>query len=73
MLASRLRGRPAWRRTSDDEYIARHVAFNRWLKENALSTEPPMTLLDTTEITVDETVERLLLWAGNCVEYSESG
>lgn len=62
-LASRLRSRPAWRGTSDDEYIARHVEFNRWLKQNARSTEPPMTLLDTTEITVDESVERLLHWA----------
>ena len=63
-LAFRLRSRPAWRRTSDDEYIARHVEFNRWLKENASTTEPPMTLLDTTEITVDESVARLLHWAG---------
>ena len=63
-VALRLRARPAWRRTSDDEYIARHVEFNRWLKENARSTEPPMTLLDTTEIGVDESVERLLSWAG---------
>jgi len=63
-VALRLRARPAWRRTSDDEYIARHVEFNRWLKENARSTEPPMTLLDTTEIGVDESVERLLGWAG---------
>ena len=62
-LALRLRSRPAWRRTSDDEYIARHVEFNRWLKNNAHTTEPPMTLLDTTEITVDESVEQLLHWA----------
>ncbi len=64
-LAFRLRSRPAWRRTSDDEYIARHIEFNRWLKENAHSTEPPITLFDTTEITVDESVEMLLRWAGN--------
>lgn len=63
-LALRLRRRPAWRRCSDDEYIARHVEFNRWLKENASTTEPPMILLDTTEITVDESVARLLHWAG---------
>jgi broad-specificity NMP kinase len=62
-LAARLRSRPAWRRTSDDEYIARHVEFNRWLKNNARTTEPPMALLDTTEISVDESVEQLLLWA----------
>jgi len=65
VLATRLRARPAWRRTSSDEYIARHVEFNRWLKENARTTQPPMTLLDTTEITVAESVEQLLRWAGN--------
>src|SRR6185503_5391455 len=32
-LESRLRARPAWRRSSDDDYVARHVAFNRWLKD----------------------------------------
>jgi broad-specificity NMP kinase len=62
-LALRLRSRLAWRRTSDDEYIARHVKFNHWLKENARTTEPPMTLLDTTEISVAESVEQLLRWA----------
>ena len=62
-VALRLRARPAWRRTSDDEYIARHVEFNRWLKENARSTEPPMTHLDTTEITLEESVEQVQRWA----------
>jgi hypothetical protein len=69
-LASRLRSRPAWRRTSDDEYIARHKEFNRWLKENGQSTEPPITLLDTTGITVDESVELLLRWALNYMDSS---
>ena len=64
-LESRLRRRPAWRRSSDDEYIARHVAFNRWLKDNAQNTEPPMTLLDTTEISVNESVEQVQRWARN--------
>jgi len=61
-LESRLRSRPAWRNSSDEEYIKTHVAFNRWLKENARHTEPPMSLLDTSEITIDESVERVEYW-----------
>jgi adenylate kinase family enzyme len=61
-LDSRLRSRPAWRNSSDEEYIKTHVAFNRWLKENARHTEPPMSLLDTSEITIDESVERVEHW-----------
>lgn len=61
-LASRLGKRPAWRGCSSDEYIAEHIKFNRWLIANAQETEPPMTLLDTSEITVDESVEAVERW-----------
>ena len=67
VLASRLRGRPAWRRCSDDEYIEKHLVFNRWLKNNAHDTQPPITLLDTTELTVAETVERVERWISDCL------
>ena len=66
-LESRLRSRPAWRNSSDEEYIKTHVAFNRWLKENAGNTEPPMSLLDTSEITVAESVERVEDWLRDCL------
>jgi len=62
VLASRLRNRPAWRGASA-EYIDTHVEFNRWLKANAQSTQPPMTLLDTSKIAVSETVEQVEQWA----------
>jgi hypothetical protein len=65
-LESRLRSRPAWRGSSEDEYIRTHVAFNRWLKENARSTQPPMSLLDTSELAVDESVERVEKWVREC-------
>ena len=32
------------------------VDFNRWLREHADTITPPLTLLDTTESTVEETV-----------------
>ncbi len=70
-LESRLRSRPAWRNSSDEEYIKTHVAFNRWLKENARHTEPPISLLDTSEITVDESVERVEDWLRDCLDVQE--
>ena len=62
ILASRLGNRPTWRGSHKDEFIQRQVAFNRWLLNNAPHTEPPMTLLDTSEITVDETSEKVERW-----------
>jgi len=62
ILASRLRNRPPTRGTYNDECIKGQVAFNGWLLNNAQNTEPPMTLLDTSEITVDETVAKVEQW-----------
>jgi broad-specificity NMP kinase len=61
VLASRLRARPSWRNTTD-ELIAEHVKFNRWLRENAAQTSPPVTLLDTTEDSPEETAARVAAW-----------
>jgi len=66
VLASRLRSRLAWRGVST-EYIDRHVEFNRWLKANAQNTLPPLSLVDTSNITVSETVERVEQWAKSVI------
>lgn len=62
ILASRLGKRPTWRGYSNDAQIEEQVVFNRWLVNNAPNTEPPMTLLDTSETTVEETVEKVEQW-----------
>lgn len=49
-MIRRLRARPQWRRSGSDEVLERMVNFNRWLQENAESTSPPMTLLDTSAL-----------------------
>ena len=67
VLASHLRNRPPWRTTAADEQIKEQVAFNRWLKDNARSTRPPMSLLDITELTVDQTVEGVMRWVSGCL------
>lgn len=61
-LESRLRSRPITRGSHNDECISRQVDFNRWLLENGQHTQPPMTLLDNSEITVDETVAIVERW-----------
>lgn len=62
LLAARLRDLPTRRGSLKDEYIQEQVAFNRWLLNNAQNTAPPMTLLDTSEIAVDEIVEKVERW-----------
>ena len=61
VLAARLRARPAWRKTNPT-LIAAHVEFNHWLKEHAAQTEPPITLIDTTDAPVADTAARVAAW-----------
>ena len=60
-LAARLRARPKWRNTTP-ELIAEHVKFNHWLKDHAATTDPPVTLLDTTSSGIAETTARVAAW-----------
>ena len=61
VLTARLRARPSWRNTTD-ELINEHVKFNHWLKEHAATTEPPVTLIDTTRAAASETAGRVAAW-----------
>ncbi len=61
-LAQRLRQRPAWRQSHSDEYIARHVQFNHWLKSQAQQPASPMELIDTTDQSPEETARLVAGW-----------
>ena len=61
-LAGRLRQRPQWRGSGEQTYIEEHVQFNRWFKENAHKTSQQIDLLDTTEVTIGETADRVASW-----------
>lgn len=39
------------RKVTEETWIRSSLHFNRWLRENANSTTPPITLLDTTNLT----------------------
>jgi predicted kinase len=61
-LVKRLQDRPGWRKSAEPETLRRMVEFNRWFFENAHNTKPPMTLLDTTGFSIEQSVERVAGW-----------
>ncbi len=65
-LIQRLLDRPAWRRSSNEAFIASMLDFTRWLKEHADTTQPPMTLLDITGQSIEQTAESIARWLQNC-------
>jgi hypothetical protein len=64
VIAERLRSRPTWRKCGDPGYIEEHVKFNRWFKETASTIEPPVELLDTTGMSIEEASAGVARWIG---------
>lgn len=46
----------------DAGYVEASLQFNNWLKENAVLTDPAMTLLDTTNLSVEEASKLVDTW-----------
>jgi predicted kinase len=61
-LVRRLQNRRSWRNSATIDVLERMVNFNQWLTENAASTRPPMTLLDTTDLTVEQSAYETEHW-----------
>lgn len=61
-LIKRLKARPSWRNSGTEETVKNMVKFNQWLIENAAKTRPAVTLLDTSNQTVDETIADTKSW-----------
>ncbi len=61
-LQRRLMARPNWRQSGTPENLERMLDFNRWLLENAAKTEPAITLLDTTDMTLEQSVKATHDW-----------
>ncbi len=61
-LVKRLKARPSWRNSGSEEVLKNMINFNRWLIENAAKTRPAMSLLDTSNLTVDDTVAASKAW-----------
>ena len=62
VLIERLKQRPAWRKSGSTETLERMAQFNRWLREHAFTTQPAMTLYDTTQCSIAETAEDIAQW-----------
>jgi predicted ABC-type ATPase len=61
-LSERLKQRPAWRKAGSSEVVERMVQFNRWLKEHAATSQPPLMVHDTTNRPVSETTAHIAQW-----------
>lgn len=61
-LERRLKQRPQWRKSGTDENVKNMLDFNGWLRNNATTTNPPMTQVDTTAQTVPETTQAIRDW-----------
>ena len=66
-IVRRLQARPGWRKSGSDEVVQRMVGFNKWLMEHAQTTNPPMELCDTTNITLEESVNKTSAWIRSCI------
>ena len=62
ILVARLRARPAWRRSGTAEVLSTMTAFNQWLRSHAEATSPPMSLLDTSHLTLEQSVSWTHTW-----------
>ncbi len=62
LLEERLKQRPTWRQSGSRESIGGMIRINRWLKEHASTTQPPMTLYDTSHRSITETTRDVGQW-----------
>lgn len=61
VLAQRLRARPEWREW-DEPRIAEMLDYAHWLAGTAATLRPAVTLLDTTDRTVEATAREVCAW-----------
>jgi len=69
VLVERLSQRPAWRQTHHPEFIAAHVKFNQWFKNQAPEGSPAVELIDTTATTIAGTSEQVTAWIRHHLEF----
>jgi predicted kinase len=62
VLADRLHARPAWRQSSDQAFIKSQINFNHWFIENGQRMIPAILLIDTTDLTIEETATQVAKW-----------
>ena len=66
-LAARLRARPQWRACTNDAFLQSQIDFNRWFRETGPTLDPPITTLNTTHITLEETAAQVAAWIDQAI------
>lgn len=61
VMRERLLSRPAWR-CWDEERVAEMVEFAEWLRREAPTMTPPLSLIDTTSMPLTDTVATVVDW-----------
>jgi guanylate kinase len=61
-LENRLKNRPRWRNCYSEEFIEKQIEFNNWFKQYGKEKKPEIELIDTTNSTLDESVEKVKYW-----------
>jgi hypothetical protein len=65
ILSKRLKQRPAWRGARDKGFIDDQIRFNQWfVNYNKEGKLPPISIIDTSHQTIDETAESVEAWIG---------
>jgi DNA-directed RNA polymerase subunit RPC12/RpoP len=67
VLEQRLVQRPEWRQSSSPEFVKRHLEWNQWFIDNASTADPPHSILDTTDKTLQEAIMELFAWIDTCL------
>lgn len=68
IMAQRLRQRPQWRQSDSQTFIDNNITFSEWLKKNGPQQQPPITLLDTTHHTIQESAAQVAAWIREKIE-----
>ena len=61
-LEARLNARPAWRDSAKAQFIEAMLAYNQWFKDNRDNPNYDLTLLDTTNLSIVQSIEHIRKW-----------
>jgi len=67
-LRRRLQARPAWRKSGQPERLQEQLSFNLWLQQEGPRQNPPVTLLDTTDMSVADSASAVREWMERIVD-----
>ena len=67
-LERRIRSRAQRSDSTDLDFICEHRKFNRWFIQNAHQTEPPVELIETTDLPLPKVAERVLDWISGVLD-----